>query len=132
VAFLIFRGFWEREPSVAGANQNKNSIHNVNSESTTTTSKNTSEIENADPGEINTNVKKQSESDDKKYNGRVITLNAYVRSAPDQFAPEVDVLPLDDRLIIGKRASANSPWYRVTCEHGTKGWIHGNTVEFTK
>jgi len=75
--------------------------------------------------------KRTDESDD-DFNGRVITLNAYVRSSPNRSAKEVDVLPIDDRLNIEDRENENSPWYRVTCEHGTSGWMHGNTIEFTK
>lgn len=75
--------------------------------------------------------KRTNESDD-DFNGRVITLNAYVRSSPNRSAKEVDVLPIDDRLNIEERANENSPWYRVTCEHGTSGWMHGNTIEFTR
>lgn len=71
------------------------------------------------------------ESDD-KFNGRVITLNAYVRSSPNRNSKETDVLPIDDRLNIEERENENSPWYRVTCEHGTNGWMHGNTIEFTR
>ena len=65
-------------------------------------------------------------------NGRVIVLNARVRSAPDKDAPVVDVLPINDRLDIIRRENPNSPWYQVECEHGTNGWMHGDTIEFTK
>jgi len=75
--------------------------------------------------------KRTDESDD-DFNGRVITLNAYVRSSPNRNARETDVLPIDDRLNIADRENENSPWYRVTCEHGTTGWMHGNTIEFTR
>lgn len=67
---------------------------------------------------------------DEDFNGRVITLNAYVRSSPSKSARETDVLPVDDRLKIEERAGDNSPWFRVTCEHGTSGWMHGNTIEY--
>jgi len=69
---------------------------------------------------------------DDEFNGRVITLNAYVRSQPSRTAREIDVLPIDDRLEIEERENENSPWFEVTCEHGTKGWMHGNTIEFTR
>jgi len=72
-----------------------------------------------------------AEADD-EFNGRVITLNAYVRSSPSRNAKEIDILPVDDRLHIEERENENSPWYRVTCEHGTSGWMHGNTIEYTK
>jgi len=73
--------------------------------------------------------KRTAEPDD-EFNGRVITLNAYVRSQPSRNSKETDVLPIDDRLDIEERANDNSPWYRVTCEHGTTGWMHGNTIEY--
>jgi Bacterial SH3 domain len=65
-------------------------------------------------------------------NGRVIKINAYVRSAPDANSPIIDTLPMNDRLKIGNRENENSPWYEITCEHGTTGWMHGNTIEFTE
>ncbi len=67
-----------------------------------------------------------------EFNGRVITLNAYVRSAPDRSSDEIDILPINDRLNIIRRENENSPWYFITCEHRTSGWMHGNTIEFTK
>ena len=65
-----------------------------------------------------------------KFNGRVIMLNAVVRAAPTMEAETVEVLPLDAPVIIGSRASANSPWFRVETASGAKGWMHGNTIEF--
>lgn len=75
---------------------------------------------------------KRTDQPDSDFNGRVITLNAYVRSSPSKSAKEIDVLPIDDRLKIEERAGDSSPWFRVTCEHGTSGWMHGNTIEYTK
>ena len=75
---------------------------------------------------------KPTDAPDDDFNGRVITLNAYVRASPSRGAKEIDVLPVDDRLTIEERASDSSPWFRVTCQHGTSGWMHGNTIEFTK
>ncbi|HEY0460946.1 MAG TPA: SH3 domain-containing protein [Pyrinomonadaceae bacterium] len=69
---------------------------------------------------------------DDDFNGRVISLNAYVRSSPNRNAKQIDVLPIDDRLEIEEREDENSPWFRVTCEHGTTGWMHGNTIEYTR
>lgn len=65
-------------------------------------------------------------------NGRVIVTNARIRSAPDKDAPIVDNLPYDDRLDIIRRENENSPWYQVECEHGVNGWMHGDTIEFTR
>lgn len=104
-----------------------NASVNIENSSSNSESKNTNIVKS----DINVNTDRKSLKDN-KYNGRVIMINAYVRSAPDLYASEVDVLPMDDRLIIGRRASPESPWYRVTCEHGTTGWMHGNTIEFTR
>ena len=76
-------------------------------------------------------LKDPSKTDD-DFNGRVIVENANVRSAPNNNATQVDILPNGDRLTIERRASATSPWYYVVCEHGVSGWMHGNTIEFTK
>lgn len=73
----------------------------------------------------------RTSDDEDEFNGRVIALSAFVRSAPSKDAPQSDLLPQDDRLNIERRASANSPWYYISCEHGTKGWMHGDTIEFT-
>jgi hypothetical protein len=75
--------------------------------------------------------KRTSVSDD-EFNGRVITLNAYIRSSPSRSSPEIDILPIDDRLTITSRNDPNSPWFHVVCEHGTSGWMHGNTIEYTR
>ncbi len=69
---------------------------------------------------------------DEEFNGRVISLNAYVRAAPNRNSPEVDVLPIDDRLTITARNDPNGLWFHVVCEHGTSGWMHGNTIEYTR
>jgi hypothetical protein len=73
-----------------------------------------------------------NENADGNTNGRVIVLNARVRSAPSKDSPIVDTLPLNDRLDIIRREDANSPWYQIECEHGTSGWMHGDTIEFTR
>lgn len=87
---------------------------------------------NANTIEANTVHAEKSSADDADFNGRVITLNAYVRSAPSKTSAQISILPKDDRLKIGDRANPNSPWYKVTCEHGIFGWMHGDTIEFTE
>ena len=85
------------------------------------------------PLDINEMSKKhetRTSADDDEFNGRVIAVNAYVRTSPSRSSDEIDVLPVDDRINIEKRENENSPWYYVTCEHGTSGWMHGNTIEF--
>ncbi|HEY8562240.1 MAG TPA: SH3 domain-containing protein [Pyrinomonadaceae bacterium] len=74
---------------------------------------------------------KRTDAPDDDFNGRVISQNAFVRSSPSRSANETDILPVGDRLEIEERAGDNSPWFRVTCEHGTTGWMHGNTIEYT-
>ena len=73
----------------------------------------------------------RTSDDDAEFNGRVIALNAYVRSAPDLSASKSDVLPVSDRINIERRENDNSPWFYISCQHGTSGWMHGNTIEFT-
>jgi hypothetical protein len=70
--------------------------------------------------------------DDEDFNGRVIVSNANIRSAASKTAASITLLPMDDRLNIERRANEESPWYYVTCEHGTSGWMHGDTIEFTQ
>jgi hypothetical protein len=84
--------------------------------------------------QITASAKHQEKTDvsDEEFNGRVITLNAYIRSSPSRNSSEIDVLPIDDRLTITARDNENSPWFHVVCEHGTSGWMHGNTIEYTK
>lgn len=74
----------------------------------------------------------RTDASDDEFNGRVISLNAYIRSSPNRSSNEIDVLPIADRLEIEERENENSPWFRVTCEHGTSGWMHGNTIEYTR
>ena len=74
----------------------------------------------------------RTSADDEDFNGRVIALNAFVRASASRNSDEIDVLPIDDRLNIEKREDESSPWFHVTCEHGTSGWMHGNTIEFTR
>jgi hypothetical protein len=74
---------------------------------------------------------KRTDASNDEFNGRVISKNAYVRSSPSRNSKEIDILPVDDRLNVEERENENSPWFHVTCEHGTSGWMHGNTIEFT-
>jgi len=71
-------------------------------------------------------------ADAEEFNGRVIARNAYVRASPSKSAAQIDVLPLNDRINIERREDESSPWFYVSCEHGTKGWMHGDTIEFTR
>lgn len=84
------------------------------------------------PFPLNSEHLTHTDEDDEEFNGRVIASSAFVRSAPSKDAAQSDLLPKDDRLKIEKRANENSPWYNITCEHGTNGWMHGDTIEFTK
>ena len=87
-------------------------------------------VPTATPVTASAKHEKPTDAPDDDFNGRVITLNAYVRSSPSKSAKETDVLPVNDRLNIEERAGDNSPWFRVKCEHGTTGWMHGNTIEY--
>lgn len=68
----------------------------------------------------------------KGYNGRVIMMNAIVRSSPSIYAPEIYLVSFDEPIKIGKSAGGNNPWFRVTTTGGMTGWMHGNTIEFVR
>lgn len=108
-------------------NSQTNAVENTNSQINTNLAPN-----NANALEANKVHEEKTVADDDEFNGRVITVNAYLRAAPSKTASEISILPKDDRLKIGERENPNSPWYRVTCEHGESGWMHGDTIEFTK
>ncbi|MET0754327.1 MAG: SH3 domain-containing protein [Pyrinomonadaceae bacterium] len=113
------------------ANNMKSSTTNTNQPSDNSQPKNTNSQVNK---QVTASAKHQEKTDvsDEEFNGRVITLNAYIRSSPSRSSSEIDVLPVDDRLTITARDDENSPWYHVVCEHGVSGWMHGNTIEFTR
>lgn len=73
-------------------------------------------------GKHNQPNKTRNESE---FNGFVLSENANIRSSPT--GDVLDVLPKNDRLSILERDGA---WYRVMCEHGVTGWMHGNTIRF--
>lgn len=62
---------------------------------------------------------------DSEFNGFVLSENANLRSAPN--SSSLEILPKDDRIEIIER---DGVWYRVLCEHGSSGWMHGNTIRF--
>lgn len=121
---LLARNFYQDKPTEISVNGDKvmenNSTQNAKAEP--------SEI----PKTPDPKHERRTETTDEEFNGRVITLNAYVRSSPSRNSSEVDVLPIDDRLTILNRENENSPWFFVTCEHGANGWMHGNTIEYTR
>ena len=115
-------------------NNNSNSV-----KITQTSDTNSNKTIKVSPTETPTDIKEftkkhelRTDADDSEFNGRVIASNAYIRASPSRNAEETDVLPIDDRINIERRENENSPWYFVTCEHGTSGWMHGNTIEFTQ
>lgn len=137
IFLLNGRGERKTEVSMVNANTAKSDINsntnsvkenfNVNDSTSSTVS---SETNKSDSAKV-----KSTEDEPKKkgnYNGRVIMINAYVRSAPSDYTDEIDMLPMNSNLKIGKRAAPNSPWFRVTSESGASGWMHGNTIEFTR
>jgi Bacterial SH3 domain len=115
-------------------NQNKTTQTNVtiNKNSTSNSTPKVKETPTETPKVASAKHEKRTDTSDDEFNGRVITQNAYVRASPNRNSKEIDVLPIDDRLNIEEREDESSPWYRVTCEHGTSGWMHGNTIEFTR
>lgn len=124
--------------------QNDNRQIKINANVTQTTPKTNSNMENLNSAanqnksESNlsetTTVKHNSitSATNDEFNGRVIATNARVRSAPSKNSSQTDVLPMNDRINIERRENPNSPWYYVVCEHGISGWMHGDTIEFTK
>ena len=121
-AVLFSMYFFQNKPPANTVNRNSQINSTTTPKPTTTTT----------PITASAKHEKRTDADDDEFNGRVITLNAYMRSSPSRSAQEIDVLPIDDRLHIEERENENSPWYRVTCEHGTAGWMHGNTIEYRR
>jgi hypothetical protein len=114
--------FFQRKPIEVSDTTNRNSTIN--------SPPNVKVSPTATPVTASAKHEKHTDAEDDDFNGRVISRNAYVRSSPSRNAKEIDVLPVDDRLEIEEREDENSPWFRVTCEHGTSGWMHGNTIEY--
>lgn len=114
-----------------GANNTKSSTINANQSSNKNESKN-SDSQTDKKITASAKHREKTADADEEFNGRVITLNAYIRSSPSRNSSEIDVLPVDDRLTITARDNENSPWFHVVCEHGVSGWMHGNTIEYTK
>lgn len=111
--------------------QSQNSANHTNQNSSVTSTPNTKAAPTDTPKTASAKHEKPTDAADDEFNGRVITLNAYVRASPSRSSKEIDILPINDRLNIIERENEESPWYRVTCEHGTTGWMHGNTIEYT-
>ena len=90
--------------------------------------------ENKNAVDLTANAKHEQPtlSDEEDFNGRVIARNAFVRASPAKNAAQTDVLPLGDRITIERRENESSPWFYVSCEHGTSGWMHGDTIEYTR
>lgn len=113
--------------------QNGNTNKNQASETNSTESIKVSPAETSlDIDKLSQKHETRTSADNEEFNGRIIALNAYVRASPSLNSDEIDVLPINDRINIEKRENENSPWYFVTCEHGTSGWMHGNTIKFTQ
>lgn len=125
LAGLLFANnfFRSKKTEVAvNAGQNEPPVSNVNAKTATPQPSRTASAKHQQP----------TETADEEFNGRVIALNAYVRSSPNRTSSQVDILPVDDRLTIMNRENDDSPWFFVSCEHGTSGWMHGNTIEYTR
>lgn len=123
---LLARQFYQGNDSQIAAQSNENAANNSpNRPQKTPTATPT-------PFPLNSEHQTRTSTDDEDFNGRVIASTAYIRSSPSRDAAPADLLPKDDRLSIERRAGDNSPWYYVSCEHGSKGWMHGDTIEFTK
>ncbi len=75
---------------------------------------------------------KNSDVNESSLNGQIIRNSATLRSSPASSGKRIERLPKNDRIEIIKRKSSNSKWYEIECEHGSRGWIDGNLIEFTK
>ncbi len=113
-AFLLAGNFYQ--------NQNSNVAVSYTSEN--------SSVKNAESVKEEPDKTISEESDE--FNGRVIAINANLRTEPGLYADEVAILPIDEKINIIRRENNNSPWYYVESEGGLNGWIHGNTIEFIK
>ena len=127
---LLAKNYFQANTAVKAVNvsvkPNNSNANIVNREVKTPTATPTAEVVS------NVIHQTPTDADDSDFNGRVIAENAFVRASPSKTAAQTDVLPVNDRLHIERRESDNSPWFYVTCEHGTSGWMHGNTIEYTE
>lgn len=117
------------------ANTTRINVNLASSGKPAPTAKSTAESSTANQSSTGTASDKHTApitASDASFNGRVIVTNANVRSAPSINATAIDQLPIGDRLNIVRRESPNSPWYQVECEHGASGWMHGDTIEYSR
>jgi len=135
---ILARSFYSGGNAAANANSKQISVNvsepNLKAKSSNSTLENRAENKNVSVTPTMTiGIHDQrTDADDEEFNGRVIAQNAYVRASPSKSATQIDVLPLDDRINIDRRENESSPWFYVTCEHGASGWMHGDTIEYTK
>jgi hypothetical protein len=97
--------------------------------------------ENTPPRETNKNSNKtvsknhsqrNTEADEKKLNGQVISRRASLRASPSNRSKRIARLPRNDRIEIIRRKSPTSSWYEIECEHGARGWISGFSIKFNE
>lgn len=146
VTLLLAKNYFQSpETNVARTAENSNQTANVTKPKATPEAATTNINSIVNAANVNSNAnavaaetpspkhaEPNDDANDGMFNGRVIVANARVRSDPNPNASITDVLPIGDRLDIIDRAKPNSPWYLVECEHGVTGWMHGDTIEFTK
>lgn len=94
-------------------------ISNMKKSDTANTNANVQSFDNSKHREPNKTRK------DSEFNGFVQTENANLRSAPNSSV--ADVLPQNDRVEMLER---DGKWYRIICEHGSAGWMHGDTLDW--
>ena len=116
-AFLLAGNFYQ--------NQNSNVAVSYTSENSSAKNARKTESAKKEPD-------KTISDDSGEFNGRVIATNANLRTEPGLYADEIAVLPIDEKINIIRRENNDSPWYYVESESGLNGWMHGNTIEFTK
>ncbi|MBA2619832.1 MAG: SH3 domain-containing protein [Acidobacteria bacterium] len=135
---ILARSFYSGGAATANGNSKQISVNisepNLRAKNSNSTLENRAENKNVSvtPEMIIAIHEQRTDADDEEFNGRVIAQNAYMRASPSKSATQIDVLPLDDRIDIDRRENESSPWFHVTCEHGGSGWMHGDTIEYTR
>lgn len=113
-------------------NQSANTDPNSNAAKTVEKTPVSESKNNSVDANTNKHSKPNSQINDAKLNGRIIKDAANLRSNASSRAKKIDTLPLNDRIEIVQRKSSTSKWYEIECEHGSRGWIDGYSIEFTE
>jgi hypothetical protein len=61
-------------------------------------------------------------------NSKVTSDNVSLKTEPEDFADDIELLPLGTLIRVKDRKSINSVWYKVKTEDGNEGWINGSFI----